>query len=137
MLTRIMKEITPVPKEQLKSLTISSSRRSRASSILSEAESETSVSLTPSTDPGSKRSFLSKLPIRSRRAGTASSQSEAQMEPMPALDKRKALLQKYSAMFAPLIIRSGLDDKVRGKEAKMLNARKTKVLEAFLEMSQL
>ena len=141
MLANIMKQVAPVPREQhtreqqVKSPT--ASRRSRASSMLSENESETnSLAPTTSTDSAARR-FLNHLPVRRRRAGTSSSQSEEVADSTKLVERRKHLLKNYAALFAPLIIRSELDQTVKGKERKALEGRKKRVLEAFLQTAQL
>jgi inositol polyphosphate 5-phosphatase INPP5B/F len=136
MLSRILKEIAPASKEQLKTPTLAGalSRRSRASSILSETESERSTS--PSVESSGKRSFLDT--IRRRRGQSISASTNApDAETTSVLDRRKALLKNYTALFAPLIIRSANDRLAKGKEKRILESRKRKVLEAFLETALL
>ena len=137
MLSRIIKEIAPASKEQLKSPTSAasvSSRRSRASSLISETGSETSTS--PSVESGNKRSFLDSI-RRRRGQSTSTSTNALEQEHNAVLDRRKALTKNYAALFAALMIRSAQDSTAKGKEKKVLESRKRKVLEAFLETAQL
>ena len=145
--------------QQLKSpasaASVSSSRRSRASSLLSETETESSeTSTSTTTAPASmeagnnngnnnKRSFLDS--IRRRRGQSTSTSTSAGTNPPPPLDaehnalldRRKTMTTNYAALFASLIIRSAHDGTAKGKEKKLLESRKRKVLEAFLETAQL
>ena len=138
MLTRIVNEVVSASKEQLKSptkdktATSMSSRRSRASSLLSEPESVESMS--PSVESTGKQSFLTTF---RRNRGQSQSAQSGETHPVPILDRRKIMLKAYAALFAPLVIRSGQDKSIKGKEKKLLDSRKRKVLEAFLETAQL
>ncbi len=137
MLGRIIKEIVPASKEHLKSPTSAasvSSRRSRASSLISETGSETSMS--PSLEPGNKRSFLDSI-RRRKGQSTSTSTNTADTDHSIVLDRRKTLTKNYAALFAPLIIRSAHDGTAKGKGKKLLENRKRKVMEAFLETAQL
>jgi hypothetical protein len=51
-------------------------------------------------------------------------------------ERRKRLVNAFSDIFAPIVIRSESDDKPKGKDKKALEARKKKVLEAFLDDRQ-
>jgi inositol polyphosphate 5-phosphatase INPP5B/F len=141
MLGRIIKETAPASKEQLKpptSISASmSSRRSRASSLVSETGSETST--TPGFEAGNKRSFLDMVRRRGQSISTSTGPAAPTLKEQhnAVLDRRKTLTKNYAALFVPLIIRSSQDASAKGKEKKALEGRKTKVLEAFLETAQL
>lgn len=128
MLTRTVNEIVPSSSEQTKSPTSAASRRSRASSLISDAGSENSV------EGSSKRSFLKSL---RRRRGNSQSITSAESESSPTVDRRKVLLKNYAALFAPLIVRSARDKTAKGKDRIVLDSRKRRIVEAFLETAQL
>ena len=133
MISRIIKEIAPNTASSHRPSAAASTRRSRASSLFSETESETSTTTSPSVD-APKRSFLDSI---RRRRGQSTSTSAAEAEVNPIEERRKALTRSYAALFAPLMIRSAQDNTAKGKEKKVLESRKRKVLEAFLETALL
>ncbi|RMZ74987.1 hypothetical protein DV737_g5535, partial [Chaetothyriales sp. CBS 132003] len=153
MLANLIKQLAPALQEeeerqQLKSLasasTTAAPRRSRASSVRSETESEGASSVSPTLGvdlPGSKKGLFANLAIRRKRADTASSQSDTTADGggrgSIGGDKRQQLIRSYAAVFAPLIIRASTDETAKGKEKKALWARKQRVMEAFLEVAQL
>ncbi|RMZ91024.1 hypothetical protein DV736_g1743, partial [Chaetothyriales sp. CBS 134916] len=123
---------------------VASLRRSRASSVRSETESEgaSSMTPTPSVDSsGSKKRFFANIPIPRKRADTTSSQSDTTADSGAGgsigRDKGQQLIRNYAAVFAPIIIRSGTDETTKGKEKRVLEARKQRIMEAFLEVAEL
>jgi inositol polyphosphate 5-phosphatase INPP5B/F len=134
MLMRIIKEVIPTGKDDLQSPpSPNASRRSRASSMLSDPDSETSASPSISSAHKFPSLFLDRLKRRRGQSTSTGGVSTEVENVSSASDKRKTLANDYAALFAPLMIRSARDETVKGREKKVLEARKKKVLEAFLD----
>lgn len=105
------------------------SRRSRTSTLSSESEQTTHSS--PGT-PGRRSLFA---PLRRRRTQSISTSGEtAAADPeTPLLQRRHKLIDAYTEILAPLVIRSEDDAHVKSREKKTLELRKKRVLEAFLD----
>jgi hypothetical protein len=138
MLMRIIKEVIPASKDDLQSPTSPNAvRRSRASSTLSDPESETSTAPSTASTHRSPSSFLDRLKRR-RGPSTSTSLVSADADNVSSVaERRRTLASDYAALFAPLMIRSARDETVKGREKKVLEARKKRVLEAFLDTTQL
>ena len=83
--------------------------------------------------PASKFSLPS---LRRRRAATGSSTGTdstigATVSP-PSVDKRQEILRAYATLFAGPLIRSTEDPHMKGKDKKVLEAKKVRVIEALL-----
>ena len=81
------------------------------------------------------REAFSLLRRRPTQSNTSSSGSTAEFDTAES-ERRKGLVNAYTDIFAPIVIRAENDDKVKGKDKKALEARKKKVLEAFLDNRQ-
>merc|ERR1712230_203755 len=108
------------------------SRRSRASTMSSETGTESSIY---AEEAPAKRSLFSALRRRPTQSNSSSSGSMPEFETAES-ERRKRLISAYTDIFAPIVIRSENDDKVKGKDKRALEARKKKVLEAFLDDRQ-
>ncbi|EXJ79794.1 hypothetical protein A1O3_08079 [Capronia epimyces CBS 606.96] len=135
LLTRIATELLPCGASS-QSLDVSvpaspnPSRRSRASTLSSDSDHV--PSLAGSETPG-KRSLFPTL--RRRRTRSLSSSSGPPTDPNAAESERgKKLISAYVEIFAPVVIRSENDATVKGREKKVLEVRKRRVLEAFLDL---
>ncbi|KIW16933.1 hypothetical protein PV08_04123 [Exophiala spinifera] len=108
------------------------SRRSRASTVSSESGTEPSIYSEEA--PGKKGLFSA---LRRRRAQSISSVSATGTEQDTAEpERRRKLIGSFADIFAPIVIRSENDDKLKGKDKKALDARKKRLLESFLDTRQ-
>jgi inositol polyphosphate 5-phosphatase INPP5B/F len=108
-----------------------SSRRSRASTMTSDSGPAPS---TTSQEPPAKKSFFPVLRRnRTRSVSSASTTTEAAGEAAAvASERRSKLIVAYSEVFAPVIFRANDEKAMKVKDKKALDARKRRVLEAFL-----
>jgi inositol polyphosphate 5-phosphatase INPP5B/F len=152
------------PKSTSLSLSLSlGSRRSRASSMASQT-SETSVGRGgegEETGSGTVKRVLDS--IRRKRGGSTSTGSTSGNAAVGSgsgtgtgngpsgssvanasttaedhtiiLARRKMLMSRYSALFAPLVVRTSADASAKGKERKLLETRRKRVVEAFLAVA--
>jgi len=136
LLTRMINELVPhgapASGSSLEAASPNTSRRSRASTMSSETGTEPSVY---AEEAPPKRSLFSALRRRPTQSNTSSSGSTAEFDTAES-ERRKGLVNAYTDIFAPIVIRAENDDKVKGKDKKALEARKKKVLEAFLDNRQ-
>jgi len=129
MLVKILNESAPLPSDQ--SATSKSSRIS-ISSTRSEA-SEASSSLSGPDLVSSKASFFPSFRRRARtNTGSSASRSVASSA---AIDKRKAVQEAFTKIFARCMIRSEKEDELKERERKVLESRKRKILDPFLNSS--
>lgn len=134
MLMRLINELVPCgvpPSTITTSATPTSpnqSRRSRTSTLSSESEQ---TSHSGQGTPGRRGLFA---PLRRRRTQSISTSSEPAADPeTPMLQRRRQLIEAYTEILAPAVIRSENDANVKGREKKALELRKKRVLEAFLD----
>ncbi|KIW71366.1 hypothetical protein PV04_03546 [Phialophora macrospora] len=113
------------------SMSRKSSRRSRASTLSSDSGPPASIS---SQEAPSKRSLFPVLRRRHARSiSSASATAEAGAEVAATIiERRKKLVDAYVEVFAPLVFRAENEAKLKGKDKKALDARKRRILEAFL-----
>ncbi|KIW47601.1 uncharacterized protein PV06_00284 [Exophiala oligosperma] len=137
LLTRLINELVPCGIPISGPITHSTSpdpsRRSRASTMSSESGKEPSI-YSEEALPGKKGLFSA---LRRRRTQSISSVSATGTEQDAAdPERRSKLVDSIVEIFAPIVIRSENDDKLKGKDKKVLDARKKRVLESFLDMRQ-
>jgi hypothetical protein len=113
------------------SMSRKSSRRSRASTLSSDSGAPASLS---SQEAPSKRSLFPALRRRHARSiSSASATAEAGAEAAATItERRKKLVNAYVEVFAPIVFRAENEAKLKGKDKKALDARKRRILEAFL-----
>ncbi|KAK5202843.1 hypothetical protein LTR41_011428 [Exophiala xenobiotica] len=137
LLTRMINELVPYGAPSsgstVEAASSNTSRRSRASTMSSETGTEPSIYAEEA--PG-KRSLFSALRRRPTQSHSSSSGSMAAEFDIAESERRKRLVNAFSDIFAPIVIRSENDDRPKGKEKKALETRKKKVLEAFLDDRQ-
>ncbi|KAK5064611.1 hypothetical protein LTR84_000445 [Exophiala bonariae] len=131
MLMRLINELVPCGNLSLNSAAPTSpnqSRRSRASTLSSESEP---TSHSGQSTPGRRSLFA---PLRRRRTQSISTSSESAADPeIPLHQRRHQLIQAYTEILAPIVIRSENDASVKGREKATLELRKKRVLGAFLD----
>ncbi|KEF61852.1 uncharacterized protein A1O9_03423 [Exophiala aquamarina CBS 119918] len=131
MLMRIVNELVPCGVTQANAPAATSpnpSRRSRTSTLSSES-GQTSQS--GQETPGRRSLFA---PLRRRRTQSISTSSNTAADPKSStLERRHQLIDAYTEILAPLVIRSENDTNVKGRERKALELRKKQVLEVFLD----
>ncbi|KIW26973.1 uncharacterized protein PV07_06756 [Cladophialophora immunda] len=143
LLIRIVNEMmangAPAPGSATPTTPTSSSRisfgRSRASTVSSDSGHRLSTS---TQEAPSKRSLFPAL--RRRRTNSISSSSatsEAGAEAEAAIaERRKKLVNAYVEVFAPVVFKAENEARLKGKDKKALDARKRRLLEAFLSERQ-
>ncbi|OAP56893.1 hypothetical protein AYL99_09005 [Fonsecaea erecta] len=140
LLIRIVNEMMtnggPAPGSATPTTPTSSSRtsfagRSRASTVSTDSGYRHSA---PTPETSSKRSLFPAL--RRRRTNSISSSSatsETGAETEAAIaERRKKLVTAYVEVFAPAVFRAENEARLKGKDKKALDARKRRILEAFL-----
>ncbi|KAJ9612089.1 hypothetical protein H2200_003684 [Cladophialophora chaetospira] len=140
LLTRIVNEMVtsgaPAPASATptapSSTSQKTSRRSRESTLSSESGSTPSMQ---SQDAPSKRSLFPALRRnRTRSISSASATTETGDEAAKALtERRKKLVIAYVEVFAPIVFRTENETKLKERDKKALEARKRRILEAFLD----
>lgn len=128
MMTRMINELSASAVENEQTPLSPLPRRSRSSTEASEAPSEQSVLSTDSTGT-TKSSFLGSF--RRHRAGPAATISSPVTQALP--ERQEKFTAAYSDLLAPVIIRSEQDHSAKSKEKKILDIRRRKILEAFLD----
>ncbi|ETI23230.1 hypothetical protein G647_05028 [Cladophialophora carrionii CBS 160.54] len=118
------------------SMSRKSSRRSRASTLSSDSGPPASIS---SQEAPSKRSLFPALRRRRTRSiSSASATAETGGEAAGTITERRTkLVSAYVEVFAPLVFRAQSESKLKDKDKKALDARKKRILEAFLSERQL
>ena len=139
MLTRLVNELVPS-----QAIVMPASPQPSRSSTTSDGVEHGNEGADPSTSPlasptlpqavSPARSFLPSL--RRRRTDTRSSAStDTRVGGAVAtggFSRREEVIRAYSSTFAPILIRSEKDGQAKGKELKILEQRKTKVIEALI-----
>lgn len=135
LLTRIINELVPcgipasTPAEGV-ATSPNPSRRSRTSTMSSDSEQTPSIYSQVVAPP--KKGLFPALRRRRTQSVSSSSVNGTDSEAAHA-ERRKQLASAYADIFAPIVLRSQNDASVKGKDKKALEARKKRVLEAFLE----
>lgn len=109
------------------------SRRSRTSTLSSESGNAPPLS---GQETPTKRSLFPTLRRRRTQSISSSSASASASATDPETaqsERRKKLVSAYVDIFAPVVIRSDKDHVLKGKDKKAMEARKRRVLEAFLD----
>jgi len=132
MLMRIVNELVPCGAAQATTAAATASpnpsRRSRTSTLSSDS-GQTSQS--GQETPGRRSLFA---PLRRRRTQSISTSSETAAAPeFTTLERRHRLIDAYTEILAPIVIRSDNDATIKGREKKALELRKKRVLEVFLD----
>lgn len=152
LLTRIVDELTPNGGAETKagaaaaasaprqsdapvpvSPTSNPSRRSRTSTLSSDSEYPPSSSAGSDTQTPGRRSLFPAALRRSRTQSASSSSAPITDPDVAEAERRTKLVSAYVELFAPIVIRSENDGTLKGRDKKTLEARKRRVLEAFLE----
>ncbi|EXJ80544.1 hypothetical protein A1O1_08690 [Capronia coronata CBS 617.96] len=142
LLTRVVNELTPCgeasslhPPDLAPASSPNPSRRSRASTLSSDSGYAPSPAASDAT--GKRSLFPALRRRRTRSISTSSATATATTGPdLVEGERRKKLLSAYVDVFAPVVIRSENDGTVKGRDKKTLDARKRRVLEAFLDARQ-
>ncbi|KIW96908.1 uncharacterized protein Z519_02299 [Cladophialophora bantiana CBS 173.52] len=139
LLIRIVNEMissgAPAPGSATPTTPTSSSRlsfgRSRASTLSSDSGHRLSTS---TQEAPSKRSLFPALRrprTNSISSSSVTSETGAEAEAVIA-ERRKKLVGAYAETFAPVVFRAENEARLKGRDKKALDARKRRILEAFL-----
>ncbi|OAG34267.1 hypothetical protein AYO21_11580 [Fonsecaea monophora] len=111
--------------------------RSRASTV--STDSGHRLSTTTSEAPSKRSLFPALRRRRTNSVSSSSAKSEVGTEADGAVaitERRKKLVDAYVEVFAPVVFRAENEARLKGKDKKALDARKKRILEAFLSERQ-